>query len=280
MRKTLTFGLSLAALALAAAASRAWQRAAAFEEGGLLTPGHPSTGCLLGVLAAAVIGFGLLSAWVTKGAELGSYLRAFSLPYRGLGAVYVLAGALLVAAGTLDLWEKSRGVELGLSRTILSVALLPTGVGMGLVGWLNGRREEDRGRFAWPLLLPSYCGCIWLIATYQATGTDPNVMRYAVSLLGAVCGAICCYAMAAFSFEKPMGRLTLWLGGVALTALGAMAVDCAADGARSELLVCLGYMLYLAVQVQCLAVRCERPAQLECWTPPAEEMENEVDENA
>lgn len=302
MKKSVVFGLSAAALMAAAIACRLWQRGAAFEpDTGLLAPGHPATWCLLAVLAAAVVGFGALSVWSMKNVAFDSYLTAFSLPRQWLAAVYVLAGALLVAGGVLGLW-RDPGEEVSVSRTILSVVLFPAGVGVGLVGWLNGRREEARGRFAWPLLLPAYCGCVWLIALYQARATQPTAMAYAPALFGAVCAVIGCCAVAAFSFEKPMGRQVIWLSGVALVALSVEVADslvalraAAADGLLAEpaawsartvwgqLLVCLGYMLYLAAQTKCLMIRQDAPAQLERWTPPAEDetqdVENEVSDH-
>ncbi len=270
MKKRWVFALAVAALLPAGVLCRIWQRWAAFEESGLLTPGHPSTVCLMVVLALAAAGFLALGRWCAKGELPPGYLASFALPRRGLLAVYVLSGALLVAAGALGLWRWSQGEELGLSEICLSAGLLPTGVSVGLVGWLGAQRGEAKGRFAWPLLLPGYCGCLWLIVIYQARATEPTVMGYAFAFLGAVCAVICCYAMAAFSFERPMPALAVWLGGVALVALGVSLVDATWAGDRTEQLVSAGYLLYVAAQAWCLLKRRDDPAELEAWTPPQE----------
>lgn len=281
MKKRWAYGLFLAVTLAGAAACRAWQRNAAWEEGGLLTPGHPATYCLVAVVAAAAVGFFALGRFLAKSRSFESYLDAFSLPQKGLLAVYVLAGALMVAGGVAGLMQWSQHVELTLSEKLLSLALLPGGLGTALVGWVNVQDREARGRFAWPLLLPAYAGCLWLIAVYQARATEPNVMGYVFTFLGAICAVTCCYTMSAFSFEKPMPALTAWLAGVALTALGASLVDDVKAGDTVQILVTLGYMFYLAGQTKCLLTRADRPAELERWTPEArtEENQEEVQEH-
>lgn len=274
MKKRWVFALMVIILLPAAMLCRLWQRRTAFEESGLLTPGMPATYCLLALAALAVVGFFLLGRWTAKDAAFESYLSAFALPQKGLFAVYLAAGAFLVAAGVLGVRERQLGLTDQLGRYILSVALLPGGLGIALVGWLNTQRREAAGRLAWPLLIPGVCGCLWLIAAYQSNTGNPNAMAYAPYLLGALCASICCYAIAAFSFEKPMPLLTVWTGGMALVALAVSLVD----GADSvEKLTALGYLFYLAAQLKCLLTRRDDPADLERWTPPVEETEIEVD---
>lgn len=283
MKKQWTFPLALAALMLAAGALRFWQRRTAFEwDTGLLIPGMPATGCLtaLAVLAAAVLG---LLAWKTaKDREFRSYLDAFACPAKVAWPVYILAGAMLVAAGAMGLHERAIGLSGQVSQLILSVGLLPAGAGVGLVGWLNSQTEEGKGRFAWPLLLPGYCGCLWLICAYQTHTGNPNEMEYLFYFLGMVCAVVCCYLMAAFSFEKPMARACLWTGGMALVLLATAMVDQLflqgdETGSRMTQYVILGYMLYVAAQLTCLLRRTDHPAQLEPWVAP-EETENEENE--
>lgn len=274
MKKRWVFALMAVILLPAAMLCRLWQRRTAFEESGLLTPGMPATYCLLALAGLTAVGFFLLGRGTAKGGEFGSYLAAFSLPHKGLFAVYLAAGAFLVAAGALGIRERQLGLSEQLSRYILSVALIPGGLGMALVGWLNAQRREAAGRLAWPLLIPGACGCLWLIAAYQSNTGDPNAMAYAPYLLGALCASVCCYGVAAFSFEKPMPLLTVWTGGMALAALAVSL----ADGADSaEKLTALGYLFYLAAQLLCLLTRRDDPADLERWTPPAEETEIEVE---
>lgn len=283
MKKQWTFPLALAALMLVAGMLRFWQRDTAFErDTGLLIPGMPATVCLTAfvVLGAAVLG---LLAWRTvKGRTFRSYLDGFACPAKVAWPVYILAGAMLVAAGAMGLHERAMGLSGQVSRLILSVGLFPAGVGVGLVGWLNSQTEEGKGRFAWPLLLPGYCGCLWLICAYQTHTGNPNEMEYLFYFLGMVCAVVCCYLMAAFSFEKPMALACLWTGSAALVLLATALVDQLflqgdEPGSRMTQYVILGYMLYVAAQLVCLWRRSGDPAQLELWEAP-EETENEENE--
>lgn len=278
MKKLLAFGLPLTAAVVGAAALRYWQRAAAFEpDTGLLTPSAPATWCLLALLLAAAVGFALLGRWVAKGAQWRGYLASFALPWRGMMVAYLLAGGLLVGAGLLGIREHQLGWNDQLSRYALSVALVPTGLDLALVGWLNAQRQEAQGRFAWPLLVPGWCGCVWIIAAYQAHTAQPNTWAYAPYFLGAVCAVTACYAMASFSFERPRPAWCLWLCAMALTLLATDLVDAALAEDPFRALASLGFMVYLAVQMKCLLYRAQTPAELEPWEAPAEETENEVE---
>lgn len=281
MKKRLSFGLTTLALALGAAGLRIWQRQAAYEpDTALPTPGHPATICLVALLALGGLALLALSRWCLRGGELTSYLRAFALPHRGLLTVYLLAGALLVGAGALGLTQVQAGAETQLSRTVLSVCLIPAGLCAALVGWLNTQKREGEGRFAWPLLGPAACACVWLLAAYQSNTADPVVMDYAFALLGAVCAACACYTMASFSFEKPQGMWCLWLCAMGIVLLSTAVADRLSWVTWEEnqaRLVCLGYMAYLAGQLTCLLTHCEIPAQLEPWRAPADKAEYDVE---
>lgn len=274
MKKRALFPAVLLPLMAAGTLLRLWQRHTAFEpDTGLLTPGLPATACVVILALAAALALFLLARWAVRGAELKSYLAAFALPRRWLAWVYAAAGALLLAGGLLGLWRYRLGLDEQMSRLILSVCLLPTGVGVGAVGWLGGQRAEGKGRFAWLLLGPGYCGCLWLVSAYQGHTGNPNVMEYLFYFLGAVCAVVCCYMMASFSFEKPQALWCLWLGSLGLVFLAMSAADFVETGARMELLVTAGYALYLAAQLICLLTHCDTPADLEPWIP--EETEDE-----
>lgn len=271
MKKRLIFGGAALGLTALGAGARLWQRSTAFEpETGLLTPGMPATFLVVAAVLAAAVGLLLLGRWAAKDAPIESYLTAFSLPHPAMLGLYVLSGALLVAAGVLGILDYRAAAEPDGFWLALSVALVPTGACVGLVGWVNGRREEAKGRFAWPLILPGYCACGWLILSYQARTTHPNVMGYVFILFAAVGAAIFCYAAASFSFEKPRTGMTLWLGAMSVILLAMACVDLALEGDRMCLCVALGYGLYALGQTACLLWRCEVPAALERWTPPPE----------
>lgn len=278
MKKRLVFGLTALALTLGAAGARSWQRQAAFEPGtGLLTPGHPATWCLVALVAVGALALLALAGWCVKGTQLTSYLRAFALPVSGLLAVYLLAGALLVAAGVLGLEEARQGLSTQTSRAVLAGCLIPGGLCVALVGWLGAQRREAEGRFAWSLLGPGVCGCVWLVAAYQGHTANPTTMDYAPYLLGAACAVCACYTMASFSFEKPQSFWCLWLCGAGLVLLATAVADSLMGGETMALLVCLGYGLYLAAQLTCLLCRLEAEPRLEPWEPPAEETQHEAE---
>lgn len=281
MKKLWAFGLPLAAFVAGAAGLRYWQRVAAFEPDGLLTPGAPATWCLLALFAAGAVAFALLGRRLTHGVAWRGYLSAFSLPHPLWLLVYLLAGGLLVGAGVLGIQQHRLGLDDQLSRYVLSILLVPTGPAVALVGWLNTQRQESQGRFAWPLLVPGWCGCVWLIAAYQAHTAQPNAWAYAPYFLGGVCAVAACYAMASFSFERPRPAGLLWLCAMSLVLLGTAVVDGWLERDYYVLLVCLGFMVYVATQMKCLLYRAQTPAQLELWEPPqAEETEEEEREDA
>lgn len=278
MKKLLAFGLPLTAAVAGAASLRWWQRAAAFEpDTGLLTPGAAPTWCLLALFAAAAVVFALLGRWAARGAEWRGYLASFALPCRVMMLVYLLAGGLLVGAGLIGIQEHQMYLNDQLSRYVFSIALLPTGLDLALVGWLNTQKQEAQGRFAWPLLVPGWSGCVWLIAAYQHHTAQPNAWAYAPYFLGAVCAVTACYAMASFSFERPRPAWCLWLCAMGLVLLATTVVDGWMTNDRYALLVCLGFMVYLAAQMKCLLYRGERPAELEPWEAPAEDETEEVE---
>ena len=145
MKKRLTFGLATLALTALGVVARLWQRTTAFEpETDLVTPGMPTTYLVVAVALAAAVGLFLLGRWAAKDAPIESYLTAFSLPDPAVLAVYVLSGILLVAGGTLGILDYRAALEKNVPWLILSVALVPTGACVGLVGWINGRREEAK----------------------------------------------------------------------------------------------------------------------------------------
>ena len=286
MKKWLTYGAPLLCAVAGVAALRYWQRLSAFEDTGLVTPHAPATWCLVGLVVLSAVGFFLLGRLllspdgrrVQGGRAFSSYLASFALPHRALMAVYLLSGGLLVAAGLLGIGAARMGLADHLSYKVLSVALVPTGLSLALVGWVNAQRQEAQGRFAWPLLLPGWCGCVWVISAYQSHTAQPGLMAYALYLLGAVCAVGACYMIASFSFERPRPLWTAWLCAMALILLATAAVDGYLLQDTQQLLVSLGYMVYLATQLKCLLYRAQVSADLEPWVP-SEEVKTEVSED-
>ena len=289
MKKLLIFGCPLLLAVAGAAGFRYWQRSADFDADGLLTMG-PASLCLVILVIAAAVVFLLLSHM--SFADLSArrlqqrqekprgYLAYFALPHKVMILVYLLAGGLLLAAGLLGMGEYRAGLSAKMSYYIFSIALVPTGLDLALVGWLNAQKEEAQGRFAWPLLLPGWCGCVWLISAYQAHTAQPSAMAYAFYFLGALSAVGASYMIASFSFERPRGVTCAWLSAMALILLATAAVDGWVGENRPQMLTCLGYMIYLAAQLKCLLYRLAVPAELIPWVPNEEDDEKtEVSED-
>ena len=280
MKKLLTFGCPLALAVAGAGWLRAWQRRADFDADGLLTRG-PASVCLVILALVAAVGFGLLSHMsltdvsarrLKEQRKMRGYLSAFALPHKALIVVYLMAGGLLLAAGLLGIRDHQAGLNVRTSYYIFSIALVPTGLDLALVGWLNAQKEEAQGRFAWPLLLPGWCGCIWLIAAYQSQTAQPNPMAYGLYFLGALSAVGGSYMMAAFSFERSRSVPCAWLSAMGLILLATAVVDGYVLKDTPQMLTCLGYMVYLAVQLKCLLYRSAVPADLIPWEPAEDEI--------
>lgn len=272
--RQLSFGAAALAGCAGAALLRRWQRATAFDAEGYLTPGMPATWCFVGFLALAAAALFFLARAAAKEVRgtTRSYLAAFSIADRKWVFVfYLLAGALLVAAGALEVTAQAGQEEVFLGRRVLSVLLAPTGLDMALVGWVNLQREEGRGRFAWPLLIPGYCGCVWIIMAYQSQSFRHTPMAYGPYLLAVLCAAVAAYRFAAFSFERDRTALTLWASAVAAALLAVAGPELWREGDRAAALMCGGWWLYVSAQMWVMLGRLSRPAALEPWTAPADE---------
>lgn len=277
MKRNWGFALPLSAVGfgIAGLLLRRWQLATAFEaDTGLLLPGQPASIVLVAVcVLAAAAALGLSAALFRGEAAPKGYLANLAAPHPAVGALTVLAGALLLAGGLLGVRDYALGINESVIRLIQGIALIPCGVCAGLIALLGQQREEGKGRFHGALPVPAYCGCVWLVAVYQGHTANPNIMEYAFLLLGIVCAIFACYAAASFSFEKPRPMLC-----GAMSALGVTLLMVAA-GDRPwgmDLMCVVGFAAYLLAQLICLVSCRIRPPRLEVWTPPAEEPETQA----
>ena len=280
MKKVLTFGCPLAIFVAGAAWLRVWQRRDDFDPDGLITPSLATT-CLVALVLLAAAAFFFLSRMTLDDVSARrlkrqnkprGYLASFALPHKVWILVYLLAGGLLLAAGLLGIRAHQSGANTQMSYYVLSIALVPTGLDLALVGWLGAQKEEGQGRFAWPLIVPGWCGCVWLISAYQAHTAQPSAMAYAFYFLGALSAVGGSYMVASFSFERPRPYAAAWLSAMALVLLGTAVVDGVMTRDTHQTLVCLGYMVYLAAQLKCLLYRSQVSADLVPWTPDEEEI--------
>lgn len=261
------------AFALAGFFLRRWQLVDAFEaDTGLLTPGRPSTIALVAAVAVGALVILALSVALFRGKAKGGYLANLAAPNLAVGILTIVAGGLLFAGGVLGVRDYALHMNERIMRLVLSLALVPTGISVGLIGLLGQQRKEGKGRFSAVLTVPGYCACLWLIAAYQGHTANPNIMEYVFLLLGIMCVTFACYAAASFSFEKPRPLMCALFSALGVVLLAVSAADL---GWGMELLVNVGFALHLLIQLVCLVSCRIWPPQLEEWTPPAKTPDQE-----
>lgn len=271
MKRRLGFALVLATALFGALGFflRRWQVAAAFErETGLLTPGHPATVAVAALAAVAAAALAALSVALFRGETRRGYLANLAAPNLVMGLLTLVAGAMLFAGGALGVRDFALHMDSRVLRLALGVCLVGTGIAVGLIGLLGQQRRESSGRFAGVLLVPAYCGGVWLLAAFRGHTANPNTMEYVFLLLGIMCAIVACYAAASFAFERPRPVLC-----AASSAMGTVLLFIAlADRPHGmDLLAVCGFLTHLFVQLLCLVWCRMRPPALEEWTPPAGE---------
>lgn len=272
MKRKTGFGLIVATAVFGALGFflRRRQLATAFEsETGLLIPGRPATAALIALVVVAAAALAALSVALFRGSECPrGYLANFAAPNLVMGLLTLAAGAMLFAGGALGIRNFALRMDGRVMRLVLGICLAATGVAVGLTGLLGQQRREAKGRFAGALIIPAYCGGVWLLAAFRGHTANPNVMEYVFLLLGIMCAIFACYAAASFSFETPRPILCAVSSSVG-TVLLFIAL---ADRPRGmDLLAVCGFLTYLFVQLLCLVWCRMYPPALEEWTPSQEE---------
>lgn len=237
---------------------RAFLRAAIEPDTALLIPGMTVTYALIGVSVLAAVTLAVLAA-LSRGTYPDSYGHSFYAPHLLPLAAAVIAGGLLVAAGILAVMDYATRADEQLSRLILGVLMVPTGVMLEEIARRNYRGEAQKGRLSGALLLPGYSTCVWLIHAYQAHTANPVVLDYVFLLLGIVAAILAFYYQAAFSFEGPKPGRAVWCAAMAVVWL------LTAMGHREDavtMCLCGGVSLYLLAQMTVLLYRGSYPAQL------------------
>lgn len=215
---------------------RRWQLASAYQpETGLFTRGAPSTLALLGLIALLALAFALLVQGGQKAPE--DFLPAFASPEAGQTAVLAAAGLLLMIAGALglrdglvqlQLWRSAPGMyQLSSPAAQLCTGLLcfPAGMGLLLLGKMAYRGEIDSlaCRLA---AVPALAGVVWLFSTHLKHGTEPVLMKYGFTLSAIFLLTLAHYYTAAFLFERPRWRRTLFFSLIG----AALGITSLADG--------------------------------------------------
>lgn len=255
---------------------RRWQVNTAFEPvSGLPIPAS-ATYVLMALLAVAALTVLGLAWQLFRGETPKGYLANLAAPNLGVGILTLVAGAVLFAGGLLGIRDFVLGMDERIIRLVLGVCLASSGVCVGLVGLLGQQRQEAKGRFCGALLLPAFCACAWVLATYQGHIANPNMMEYVFLVLGILCVILACYAMASFSFEKPRPILCAFFSAMGVILLMVSAAD---RPWGMDAMAIWGFAVYLFVQLICLLSCRMRPPKLEEWTPPPEEEAPEEPEN-
>lgn len=269
-KKALVWAVPLVTLAFGgagAAVYRRFLRTAIEPETALLTPGMPITYVLVGLALAAAVILALL-AFLARGDYPDSYGHSFYAPHPLPLAAVVAAGGLVVAAGILAFSGYITRADRQISRLVLGILLIPTGVLLEEIGRRNYRGEAQKSRLSALLLGPGYCACVWLVYSYQAHTANPVVLDYAFLLLGISLAILALYYQASFSFEGPRPGRAVWC-----SAMGVVLLLTAMGHREDAMTMCLcgGMGLYLLTQMTVLLYRGVHPADLPPLTLPETE---------
>lgn len=181
----------------------------------LFRRGAPATLALLALLAVLAVALLLL---VRGGKSIENYEQAFACPSSGYMTVVVAAGFLMLAAaalglleafGQFSLWRMGAGGSFPVMLVLTAVLCVPGGVAVLVLGKGNYRGELSQ---AYPLLatLPAYGVLPWAVALYQANSRQPELMLFAIQILGVVCTELALYAGASFAFGRPRPKMCLF----------------------------------------------------------------------
>ncbi len=214
MRKAVILPGAVLAAGIGGFFLRRWELAAAFEpDTGLPIPGAPATLSLIGLSALVAIALLLLCRGRHNTFE-GGYDQAFGAKGNTLYiTAMVLAAFLLLASGVLLLLGLPAGYRTALEtqgmNPVLSTLpkILQAALTLGcffcvLALGKNSYRGEGKGKYSFPLLMPAYMACMWLISAYQTRAGDPIRLNYIYELMAIITALLGFYFMAGFSFGR------------------------------------------------------------------------------
>lgn len=264
---------------------RRWELASAFEaDTGLPIPGAPATWVLIAFSAAMAVGLFLLCRGKHRSFS-GGYDQAFCakgntlyISCMVLAAFVLLGAAVLLAAGFPGAYRTAMAGPnnapplLAVLPRALLIVLSAASCFCILITGKNNYRGEKRGKYSFPLLVPAYTFCIWLIAAYQVREGDPVQLNYIYELFAIIASLLGLYFIAGFSFERAkVTRASLFaLLGVYFSLVTL------ADGHELWSMLLYGFaMLYLLTNIVALLFNDARPERARM--PRAEEAE-ETDE--
>lgn len=219
MRKALVLPAVAVAGGIGGFFLRRWELASAFEPGtGLPIPGAPATLALIGLSALVAVLFFVLCRGKHNAFPKG-YDQAFGAKGNTLYiSAMVLAAFLLLASGVLLLMpdanqtaqQTAQGMNpvLSVLPRILQALLMLGSFFCVLALGKNNYRGEGKGKFNFPLLMPAYMACMWLISAYQVRAGDPIRLDYIYELLAIIAALLGFYFMAGFSFGRGKVFLT------------------------------------------------------------------------
>ncbi len=244
-RRRILWLVCTAALALAAAALRLFQRATAFEEPlGLAIPHAPASVILICVLVIACAVLAMLAAAqpVRTRAPARGQARRWDLTFWDQNdkvyPVLLIAAAFLALAAAPILFARGfrqmqmyltmqglhdRPTDNGLLMLITAAGALLAFIGLALAG-RESLRPAKRGGGSFSIALPALTGCVWLMESFRSHASDPVLWDYAPQLLAIIAGMLFYLDCAGMSGSAAHPRRLLWLAGitVVLSALSAV----------------------------------------------------------
>lgn len=195
---------------------------------GIVEEGSAVSICLMALSAAAIV-LAVLFAWDAGQIHLRDFVKC-GMGYFGAGLI--LAGAVLYA------------VSLGGSMGKLEYALVLFAV-LGAVGVFEMCRTAGTKNVITRVLCicPAIFGCIWLLMSYRANSTDPQLIKYAYDCLAQAAITMSFYYISGFYYgrnDTRFGKICAFLAiFFSMTALG----DC---GEIWQYMIYIGYILSIS----------------------------------
>jgi len=227
---TMRRDILLPALVLAGGAGgfvlRRWQWASAYDVSTqLFRPGAPATWALLGLLGALAL-IVLALCWGMKRRE--DFLSAYRCPAAPFMSAMAASAFLFLGAGMLGLadgmgalasWQEDRAaaalmavpappVTYPVALLLRAALCFPAGLAVLLMGKAAYRGEPSSAasRLA---CAPPFAGLAWLFATHLDHGSDPQLLRYGLTLLAVGLLTLAHYGAAEAFFVRQHSRRTV-----------------------------------------------------------------------
>ena len=199
---------------------RQWQLAEAFiPEYQLFYVGHPAT-TLMFLLFAACALFFLIFVREAKGSGT-DYLSVFRAPSPAYMGLMTAAALLFLGAGLLGVREGLNDFLLFRAYTgvyapsqfisvLLTAALALLSVPALLVLGKMSYRGTANYQASRLVVFPAACALVWVFSVHLDNGTNPVLLDYGFSMLGAACFTLGQYYVAGYFHDRPCLRRAMF----------------------------------------------------------------------